>query len=64
MKGFVHVPGKELRLIIQGVGARFQHYFDRPWKHGENRETRLVVIGLTGLDKAAIVAALDGVAKG
>ena len=64
VKGFVHVPGKELRLIIQGVGARFQHYFDRPWKHGENRETRLVVIGLTGLDKAAIVAALDGVAKG
>ena len=64
VKGFVHVPGKNLRLIIQGVGARLQQHFDRPWEDGEPRETRLVVIGLSGLDKVAIAAALGGVAKG
>lgn len=64
VKGFVHVPGKNMRLIIQGVGARLQQHFDRPWKDGEPRETRLVVIGLSGLDKVAIAAALGGVAKG
>ena len=64
VKGFVHVPGKNMRLIIQGVGARLQQHFDRPWEDGEPRETRLVVIGLSGLDKIAIAAALGGVAKG
>ena len=64
VKGFVHVPGKNMRLIIQGVGARLQQHFDRPWEDGEPRETRLVVIGLSGLDKLAIAAALGGVAKG
>ena len=64
VKGFVHVPGKDMRLIVQGVGARLQQHFDRPWEDGEPRETRLVVIGLTGFDRAAIAAALDGVAKG
>ena len=46
------------------IGARLQQHFDRPWEDGEPRETRLVVIGLTGFDRAAIAAALDGVAKG
>ena len=64
VKGFGHVPGKNMRLIIQGVGARLQQHFDRPWEDGEPRETRLVVIGLSGLDKVAIAAALGGVAKG
>ena len=64
VKGFVRVPGKDMRLIIQGVGTRLQQYFDRQWEDGEPRETRLVVIGLSGLDKVAIAAALDGVAKG
>ena len=64
VKGFVHVPGKNMRLIIQGVGERLQQHFDRPWEDGEPRETRLVVIGLSGLDKVAIAAALGGVAKG
>ena len=64
VKGFVHVPGKDMRQIVQGVGARFQQYFDRPWQDGEARETRLGVIGLAGLDKLAIAAVLGGVAKG
>jgi len=34
------------------------HYYDRPWEAGERRGTRLVVIGLKGLDRAAIEKAL------
>jgi cobalamin biosynthesis protein CobW len=60
VKGFVDVPGRERRQIIQAVGDRVQHYFDRPWEPGETRSTRLVVIGKKGLDRAAIAAALAG----
>ncbi len=60
MKGFVSVAGKPLRLAIQGVGGRFRQHFDRAWKSGEARAGHLVVIGLTGLDRMAIVAAITG----
>ena len=63
IKGFVNVPGKDMRLVIQGVGHRFQQHYDRLWTAQDVRETRLVVIGLTGLNKSAIAAALAGVAK-
>jgi len=59
IKGFVHVPGKDMRHVVQGVGPRIQRYYDRPWAEGENRGGRLVVIGQAGLDKDAITAALD-----
>jgi cobalamin biosynthesis protein CobW len=59
LKGFLAVPGKEFRHVVQGVGARLQHYFDRPWRAGEPRQSRLVVIGRKGLDRAAIAAALQ-----
>jgi cobalamin biosynthesis protein CobW len=58
MKGFVEVAGKPMRLLVQGVGARFSHQFDRPWRSGEERAGRLVVIGQKGFDRAAIEAAL------
>ena len=58
MKGFAAVPGKPMRLVIQGVGDRVQHHFDRPWRTEEDRRGRLVVIGLKGLDLAAVAAAL------
>ncbi|RTL82169.1 MAG: cobalamin biosynthesis protein CobW [Hyphomicrobiales bacterium] len=58
VKGFVEVAGKPMRLLVQGVGARIQHHFDRAWKPGENRASRLVVIGEKGLDRDAIIAAL------
>jgi cobalamin biosynthesis protein CobW len=60
VKGFVAVPGRDRRQIVQAVGDRVQHYFDRPWEPGEERATRLVVIGKKGLDRAAITAALGG----
>jgi cobalamin biosynthesis protein CobW len=60
VKGFVAVPGRDRRQIVQAVGDRVQHYFDREWEPGEARATRLVVIGKKGLDRAAVVAALGG----
>ncbi len=58
VKGFVEVRGKPMRLLLQGVGARFRQQFDRPWTPGEPRASRLVVIGEKGIDRAAIEAAL------
>lgn len=54
LKGFAAVEGAPARLAIQAVGPRIESYFDRPWRDGETRETRLVVIGQSPLDKAAI----------
>ena len=41
-----------------GENPRVDTYFDRLLMAGEPRETRLVVIGQAGLDRAAITAAL------
>jgi cobalamin biosynthesis protein CobW len=60
VKGFVEVAGKPLRLLIQAVGNRIQHQFERPWRAGEERQGRLVVIGERGLDAAAITNLIAG----
>jgi cobalamin biosynthesis protein CobW len=60
MKGFVEIEGRPMRLLVQGVGARFSHHFDRPWRADERRASRLVVIGEKGLDRDVIAAALTG----
>lgn len=60
MKGFVAVAGKPMRLAVQGVGTRFGHAFDRPWRPDEPRQGRLVVIGLAGLDREAIARGITG----
>ena len=31
VKGFAAIPGKPMRLLIQGVGTRFDKHFDRAW---------------------------------
>lgn len=45
IKGFVAVPNKPMRLVMQGVGTRFDKFYDRPWQPEESRQTRLVFIG-------------------
>mgnify|MGYP001175620766 CR=1 FL=1 len=60
VKGFAAVAGKPLRLLVQAVGARVTYHYDRPWAAAETREGRLVVIGLKGLDRAAVTRALVG----
>ncbi len=60
IKGMVSVAGRPVRAVLQGVGPRLQHYFDRPWQPDETRATRLVIIGRHGMDRAAIEAAILG----
>jgi len=58
VKGFAAVANKPLRVLVQAVGARVTCQFDRPWSAAERRQGQLVVIGLKGLDRAAVTAAL------
>lgn len=43
VKGHVAVAGKSMRLLVQAVGARVRHQYDRPWGQTPRR-SRLVVI--------------------
>ncbi|MEN3949970.1 cobalamin biosynthesis protein CobW [Iodidimonas sp. SYSU 1G8] len=58
LKGFAAVAGRDMRMVIQAVGSRIQHHYDRSWDPREMRTTRLVVIGETGLERDVISAAL------
>jgi cobalamin biosynthesis protein CobW len=60
VKGFAAVASKPMRLLLQAVGARVTHQYDRPWDASEVREGRLVIIGLKGLDRAAVARTLLG----
>lgn len=53
IKGFVNVPNKPMRLVLQGVGHRFDSFYDRLWLSDEARQTRLVFIGRE-LDRAQL----------
>ena len=57
-KGYLAVAGKPMRLLLQAVGERVRHQFDRPWG-ALPRQSRLVLIGEQGdIDEAAIRAGL------
>jgi len=58
VKGFAAVAGKPLRLVLQAVGQRISHQYDRAWTAADERAGHLVVIGLKGLDRAAIARRL------
>ena len=53
LKGFLDVPGKPMRMVVQAVGRRIDSGYDRLWNDGE-RATKLVVIGLHGIDEAGV----------
>jgi cobalamin biosynthesis protein CobW len=57
VKGFAAIPGKPMRLLIQGVGTRFDKHFDRAWGSDEARSTKLVLIG-QDLDAALLESTL------
>ena len=58
VKGYVAVAGKPMRLLVQAVGERVRHQFDRPWG-ASPRRSQLVVIAEQGdIDEAAIRATL------
>ncbi|MFP4044210.1 MAG: cobalamin biosynthesis protein CobW [Rhodosalinus sp.] len=55
VKGHAAVAGKPMRLLVQAVGARVRHQYDRPWRPEEGRRGRLVVIAEHhDIDAAAI----------
>lgn len=58
IKGFAAIAGKPMRLVVHGVGRRFDSHFDRHWRSDEARRTRLVVIG-HALDADALQRELD-----
>jgi cobalamin biosynthesis protein CobW len=58
IKGFVNVPDKPMRMVLQGVGDRFDYFYDRFWQENEIRQTRLVFIG-RALDQAIIQAKIN-----
>lgn len=60
VKGFVAVDAKPMRLLVQAVGPRVNHYYDRAWTAEDDRRSRLVVIGLKGLNRPAIEKILVG----
>jgi cobalamin biosynthesis protein CobW len=62
IKGFVAVPNKPMRLVIQAVGNRFEQFYDRPWRTDEPRETKLVFIGQS-IDRDTIESNLLELAK-
>jgi len=64
IKGFVAVADRNMRLLVQGVGDRISHYYDRDWRDGEARTSRLIVIGRSGLDRDAITRAVCGPVPG
>ncbi len=60
IKGFISVPNKSMRLVLQGVGTRFEQFYDRPWQQNELQQTRLVFIGRK-LNPAAIESQLAAI---
>ena len=61
VKGYAAVARKPMRLLVQAVGARVRHHYDRPWGPHESRATRLVVIAERGdIDADAIRDAIGG----
>ena len=58
IKGFVNVPNKPMRMVLQGVGDRLETSYDRLWASDEPRQTRLVFIG-QALERSQIEAALN-----
>ena len=60
VKGYVAVEGADARLLVQGVGDRFDKAFDRDWGDDEVRQTRLVIIGEHDFDQAAISTMIAG----
>lgn len=58
VKGYVAVAGKPMRLLVQAVGARVRHQFDRPWGAGQRAGYLVVIAEHDHIDGAKIRQAL------
>ncbi|MCE5975032.1 cobalamin biosynthesis protein CobW [Sinirhodobacter sp. WL0062] len=63
VKGHVAVSGKPMRLLVQAVGERVRHQFDRPWGTDTRRTALVVIAEHDDVNEDAIRAVLmEGVA--
>ena len=60
LKGFAAIKGKPMQMTVQAVGPRIETYFENSPNQNNTRETKLVVIGHSGLNKDAISNSLQG----
>ncbi|GLS86531.1 cobalamin biosynthesis protein CobW [Cypionkella aquatica] len=58
VKGYVAVTGKPMRLLVQAVGARVRHQFDRPWGASPRQGQLVVIAEHHDIDLAAIRSVL------
>jgi len=60
-KGIVSIAGEERRLVFQAVHMMLDGDYQRPWRDGEARDSRMVFIG-RNLDEAALRAGFEACA--
>ena len=58
VKGYVAVTGKPMRLLVQAVGARVRHQYDRPWGTSPRLSQLVVIAEHHHVNEAAIRAVL------
>ena len=58
VKGYVAVTGKPMRLLVQAVGARVRHQYDRPWGRSPRVSQLVVIAEHHHVNEAAIRAVL------
>ena len=58
VKGHVAVVGKPMRLLVQAVGERVRHQYDRPWGSTPRRSQLVVIAEHHDVNEAAIRAVL------
>ena len=58
VKGYVAVTGKPMRLLVQAVGARVRHQYDRPWGISPRLSQLVVIAEHHHIDESAIRAVL------
>jgi len=64
VKGHIAVAGKPMRLLVQAVGERVRHQFDRPWGSDPRRSALVVIAEHDDVDEAAIRAVLLSACEG
>lgn len=58
VKGYIAVAGKPMRMLVQAVGERVRHQYDRPWGSLPRQGQLVVIAEHHDIDLAAIRAAL------
>ena len=58
VKGYIAVQGKPMRLLVQAVGERVRHQFDRPWGASPRQSQLVVIAEHHDIDEPAIRAVL------